>query len=430
MTFDEILEQVIALLKRQGRVSYPALKIRFSLDDDYLKALKAELLYVHPARDDEGRGLAWTGDTESAQKVASPPSQPIQQPGSQEQYSPQVEFSPGPPAPDAARRQLTVMFCDLVDSTRLSSQLDPEEYRDVVRAYQTVCSEVIQRYEGYIAQYLGDGLLVYFGFPRSRENEAQRAVSTGLGILTAMQHLNARLAQEKGIRLALRVGIHTGLVVVGDIGEGPRQEHLALGETPNVAARVQGLATPDSVVISDATFRLVQGYFECQELGEQTLRGVSQARAVYRVLRESDVQSRLDVASTRGLTPLVGREADVVLLLERWEQAKAGQGQVVLLTGEGGIGKSRLVQVLKDHIASEPHVRWECRSSPYYQNTALYPLIDLLQRDLPWRQDDTREEKLLKLEQAFSQYRLPLEETIRFRRKFSCAADWGESTGP
>ena len=219
------------------------------------------------------------------------------------------------------------MFCDLVDSTKLSSQLDPEDYREVVRAYQSACTEVIQRYDGHIAQYLGDGLLVYFGYPQSHEDETQRAVYTGLGILDALKQLNARLEQDKGIRLALRIGIHTGLVVVGDIGEGARQEQLALGETPNVAARVQGLAGPDTVVISEATYRLIQGYFDCKSMGEQSLRGVSQSLPVYQVLQESGVQSRLDVASTRGLTPLVGRESEVTLLLERWGKPRMVRGR-------------------------------------------------------------------------------------------------------
>src|SRR5215831_9105611 len=191
MTFDEILEQVIALLKRQGRVSYPALKIRFSLDDEYLEALKAELLYVHPVRDDDGRGLVWTGDTASGQAVAPQPAQPTQPPAAQEQPSLQVTaLSTVPPSPpDAERRQLTVMFCDLVDSTALSGQLDPEHLRDIVRAYQKVCSEVITRFDGHIAQLLGDGLLVYFGFPQAHEDDAQRAVWAGLGLLNALGEL-------------------------------------------------------------------------------------------------------------------------------------------------------------------------------------------------------------------------------------------------
>jgi class 3 adenylate cyclase/predicted ATPase len=408
MTFDEVLAQIIDLLKRQGRVSYGALKRRYALDEAYLEDLKGEILYVHESdvQADE-RGFTWVGEQITA------PLQTSQQPEAQATQPPQPEPLPTEPRPrEAERRQLTVMFCDLVDSTKLSSQLDPEDYREVVREHQKVCSEVIQRYDGHIAQYLGDGLLVYFGYPQSHEDEAQRAVYTGLGILNTLKQLNARLERDKDIRLALRIGIHTGLVVVGDIGEGSHREQLALGETPNVAARIQGLAEPGTVVISEATYRLIQGYFDCQNLGEQTLRGVAQPLRVYQVLQESGVQSRLDVASTRGLTPLVGREQEVGLLLERWEQAKDGQGQVILLSGEAGIGKSRLVQVLKDHLADEPHSRWECRSSPYYQNTALYPIIDLIQRTLRWQQDDTQEKKLERLERQLSQYRLPLVESV------------------
>jgi class 3 adenylate cyclase/predicted ATPase len=313
---------------------------------------------------------------------------------------------------EAERRQLTVLFCDLVDSTRLSSQLDPEEYRDVVRAYHTACTEVIRRYDGHIAQLLGDGLLVYFGYPQAHEDDPHRAVRTGLGILNAMGDLNQELQQDKGIQLAFRLGIHTGLVVVGDMGSSERQEQLALGETPNLAARIQGLAAPNTLVVSSATYRLIQGYFACQDLGEQTLRGVAAPITVYQILRETGATSRLDVAQPRGLTPLVGREQEVGLLSERWEQAKAGQGQVVLLTGDAGIGKSRLVQMLKEHVANEPHIRWECRSLPYYQNTALYPLTDLLQRTLQWQHDGTWDEKLGKLEQTLSHYRLPLQESV------------------
>src|SRR5262249_5562193 len=278
------------------------------------------------------------------------------------------------------RRQLTVMFCDLVDSTRLSSQLDPEDWRDVVRAYQRVCTDVIQRYDGHIAQLLGDGLLVYFGYPQAHEDDAQRAVRTGLGILDAMGDLNTRLQQDKGIQLALRIGIHTGLVVVGEMGGAGRQELLALGEVPNVCSRIQGLAEPNTLAVSEATYRLVEGYFTCESLGEHLLRGVTQPLNIYRVLGVSGAQGRLDIAQPHGLTPLVDRESEVTLLLERWEQAKAGHGQVVLLSGEPGIGKSRLVQVLKDHVANEPHMRWECRSAEYSQNTALFPLVELFQR--------------------------------------------------
>jgi TOMM system kinase/cyclase fusion protein len=413
MTFDEILAQIIGLLTRQGRVSYSALKRRFDLDDDYLNDLKDELLFAHPVVDEDNRGLVWTGETASGQEVASPPPQPPPPPAVQEQPSPEVtpRVTASPP-PDAERRQLTVMFCDLVDSTKLSSQLDPEDFRDVVRAYQRVCTDVIQRYDGHIAQLLGDGLLVYFGYPQAHEDDALRAVHTGLGILEAVEALNARLEPAKGITLAVRLGIHTGLVVVGDMGGAGRQEQLALGETPNIAARMQGLAAANTVVISEATSRLVQGYFACEALGEQMLRGVAQPFQVYQVLQESGARGRLDVAVTRGLTPLVGRESEVTLLRERWEQVKAGHGHVVLLTGDAGIGKSRLVQVLKDHVANEPHVRWECRSAEYAQNTALFPHTDLFQRLLQFQSEETPDEKVGKLEQMLSQHRLPLEESV------------------
>jgi class 3 adenylate cyclase len=194
-----------------------------------------------------------------------------------------------------------------------------------------------------LRSYLGDGLLVYFGYPLAHEDDAQRAIRTGLGILAALRDLNTDLQPAKGVQLAIRIGIHTGLVVVGETGSHGRHEQLALGETPNIAARIQGLAAPNTVAISEATSRLVQGYFECQNIGAQTLRSVAEPIHVYRVLQESGARGRLDVAVTRGLTPLVGREQEVGLLLERWNQVKEGQGQVVLLTGEGGIGKSRLV---------------------------------------------------------------------------------------
>ena len=241
------------------------------------------------------------------------------------------------------------MFCDLVGSTRLSGQLDPEDLREVVRAYQETAVRVIQRFEGSIAQYLGDGLLVYFGFPLAHEDDARRAVHTGLDIVEAMGTLHAHFAEEQHIHLEVRIAIHTGPVVVGTMGGGGRYEQLALGETPNIAARLEGLAQPNTVVISDATYRLIQGYFACDDLGLQTLKGVTEPIQVFHVRQASGAQSRLDVAGDQGLTPLVGRGAEVTLLLERWTQAQDSAGQVVLLSGEAGLGKSRLIEVVKDH---------------------------------------------------------------------------------
>src|SRR5215831_18210508 len=273
MTFDDILEQAIAMLQRRKRLSYRALKRQFDLDDAYLEDLKLELIKVQQlAVDQDGEMLVWTGEAGTKSAPISSPFAPQELP-QQDQPTQVAPRSPVPPSPDAERRQLTVMFCDLVDSTKLSSQLDPEDYRDVVRAYQNICTEVIQRYEGHIAQLLGDGLLVYFGYPQAHEDDPQRAVRTGLGIIEAVGALNTHLEQDQGIGLAVRLSIHTGLVVVGEMGGAGRQEQLALGETPNVAARLQAIARPNTVVMSADTHRLVQGYFDYEALGHQDMRG-------------------------------------------------------------------------------------------------------------------------------------------------------------
>jgi predicted ATPase/class 3 adenylate cyclase len=318
------------------------------------------------------------------------------------------------------------MFCDLADSTPLSEQLDPEDLREVVRAYQQTCAEVVQRFDGHIAQYLGDGLLVYFAYPRAHDDDAQRAVQAGLGILEAMDALNTRLERDKGLRLAVRVGIHTGLVVVGEMGGRGRQEQLALGDTPNLAARIQGLAEPDTVLISAATHRLVQGYFAMAALGPQPpLKGVAVPVPVYRVLGASAAQSRLDVAAATGLTPLVGRESEVALLLERWAQSQAGLGQVVLLSGEGGIGKSRLMEVLRQRVVGGGSPCLVLRCSAYHINSALYPVIEHLQRVLQFERDDTPEEKLRKLEEVLARTGMQIPSP-----SMGEGEGWGEASAP
>src|SRR5215468_3361436 len=298
MDFYGVLDQILALLRQRGRVSYRALKRQFDLDDAYLDDLKVELIEVQRlAVDEDGRVLVWAGSADTPPSLSPPSAQPIPQPTVQEAALSQTAFASATPSPpDAERRQLTVMFCDLVESTKLSSQLDPEDYRDVVRAYQTACTEVVQRYDGHVAQLLGDGLLVYFGYPQAHEDDARRAVRTGLGMLAAMGDLNQGLQQAKGIQLAIRIGVHTGLVVVGEMGGEGYREQLALGEVPNLAARLQGLAASNTLVISEVSYRLVQGYFDCLDLGVQTLRGVAEPIAVYSVLSASGATSRLEVA--------------------------------------------------------------------------------------------------------------------------------------
>ncbi len=276
-----VLDQVVDLVRQRKRITYRLLQRQFALDEATLEDLKSELFFAHPQiADIDGRGLIWMGEADvtpapapTPAHAASPVPQPLQQ----------VTFPIPSQTAEAERRQLTVLFCDLVDSTRLASQLDPEDYREVVRAYQTACAEVIQRYSGHIAQYLGDGLLVYFGYPQAHEDETQRAVRTGGEMVEALRALQPRLDAQDGIRLAIRVGIHTGVVVVGEMGGSGRQEQLALGDTPNIAARLQGLATPDTVVISAATARLVEGFFTCQALGPQDLKKASPSLSWYTV---------------------------------------------------------------------------------------------------------------------------------------------------
>ncbi|MGB7292193.1 MAG: adenylate/guanylate cyclase domain-containing protein [Thermodesulfobacteriota bacterium] len=369
-------------------------------------------------------GQCATSLTENITVTKSP--QLDEQPGKQEDKGAQViHMAPKRKEAEAERRQLTVMFCDIIGSSTLSEQLDPEDLRDVMKYYQGVCAEVIRRHDGYIAKYLGDGVLVYFGYPMAHEDDAQRAVNAGLeiagvmsfddSILPASSTMHGLPSQNNQIqhRLQVRVGIHTGLVVVGEMGAGDVRERMAVvGETPNIAARLQELAGPNTVVVSSTTHRLIRGFFSFRELGVHTLKGFSQPMEVYRVLFESGVQSRFEVAVTKGLTPLVGREWEVKLLSERWERVKEGEGQAVFLIGEAGIGKSRLVQALKEHLAGESHTRIESLCSPYYQDSSLYPVIDNLQRLLEFRREDSPQKKLNKLESVLEQFGFSLEDTL------------------
>ena len=315
-------------------------------------------------------------------------------------------------APEAERRQLTVMFCDLVGSTNLSARLDPEDLREVVQSYQETAADVIQGFDGHIAQYLGDGLLVYFGYPQAHEDDAHRAVRSALGIVEAMGTLNTRLEPEYGIQLAVRLGIHTGPVVVGEMGGGGRHEQLALGETPNIAARLEGVAEPDTVVISAMTKRLVEGAFVLEVLGSHRLKGVPEPIALARVLNPIVRQGDEEEVETGVVTALVGRDEEIGLLIRRWEQSKEGFGQVVLINGEPGIGKSALSDVVREHVASEGYTRATYRCSPYHTNSALYPVIMHMQRLWGWGSDDSPLEKLGKMEETLLTTSLPLKEIV------------------
>jgi class 3 adenylate cyclase len=310
------------------------------------------------------------------------------------------------PRSDAERRQLTVMFCDLVGSTPLSTQLDPEDLREVIAAYHRAIAGVITGLDGFISRYMGDGVLVYFGHPQAHEDDAERAVRAGLSAIDAVSRLDVKSA-----KLQARVGIATGLVVVGDlIGEGSAQEQSVVGETPNLAARLQALADPDAVVIAGSTRRLVGDLFEYRDLGAVELKGFAEPVPIWQVLRPSGVESRFEALRGSMLTPLVGRDEEVELLLRRWVRAKAGDGQVVLISGEAGIGKSRIAAALQERLRAEPHTRLRHFCSPYYQNSSLYPSINQLSRAAGFAHNDLPAAKLRKLKALLARAAAPEED--------------------
>jgi class 3 adenylate cyclase/predicted ATPase len=308
---------------------------------------------------------------------------------------PAARTAPAHDAPtpaDAERRQLTVMFCDLVGSTSLSSRLDPEDLREVIAAYHRAVTEVVAGFDGFVAKYMGDGVLVYFGYPRAHEDDAERAVRAGLGSIDAVGRLDIKSA-----KLQARVGIATGLVVVGDlIGEGSAQEQSVVGETPNLAARLQALATPASLVIAASTRQQIGELFDLEDIGPQRLAGFVEPQRTWRVLGESGEVSRFE-ALRSGTSPLVGRDEEVELLLRRWGQAKTGEGRVVLVSGEPGIGKSRLTAALSQHVGTEPHTRLRYFCSPHHQGSAFHPFIVQLERAAGFVRNDTVEARLAKL---------------------------------
>jgi class 3 adenylate cyclase/predicted ATPase len=305
----------------------------------------------------------------------------------------------------AERRQLTVMFVDLVGSTALAARLDPEDMGAVIRDYHGACAQVVERWGGHVAKYMGDGVLAYFGWPQAHEDEAERAVRAGLELVEAVSSLEPPgMGLRGGWRLAARVGIATGLVMVGElIGEGAAREEAVVGETPNLAARLQALAAPGSIVISQTTRRLIGELFELAVLGPRRLKGFAEPLAAFRVEGEGRAEGRFEALHGERLTPLVGREEELHLLLSRWRRAKAGEGQVVLLSGEPGVGKSRIVRALRERLADEAYTPLSHYCSPYHSNSALYPVIGLLERAAGFTRDDTLERRLGKLEALLTQ---------------------------
>ena len=325
------------------------------------------------------------------------------------------------PKPDAAeRRQLTVMFCDLVGSTAISARLDPEDMREVISSYHRCCANCVEREGGFVAKYMGDGVLAYFGYPRAHEHDAERAVRAGLAIVEAAPKLGA----AAGSPLHVRVGIATGIVVVGDLlGSGEAQERGVVGDTPNLAARLQAIAEPDTVVIAEGTRKLLGNLFELQDLGARDLKGIALPARAWAALRPSSAESRFEALHASGLTALVGREEEVDMLLRRWSKAKGGEGQVVLLSGEAGIGKSRLTAALLEHLAAEPHTRLRYFCSPQHTDSAFYPIIGQMERAAGLVHDDAPRAKLDKLDAVLAPTSTSIEDAALFAEMLSLPND-------
>src|SRR5450755_3812521 len=322
------------------------------------------------------------------------------------------------PEDRAERRQVTVMFSDLVGSTALSARMDPEDMREVISAYQNSVAESVGRFGGFVAKYMGDGVLVYFGYPQAHEDDAERAVRAGLQLVTAIGNLKTHAA------LKTRVGIATGLVVVGDlIGWGSSQEQAIVGDTPNLAARLQGIAEPNSVVIAESTRRLVGSLFELEDLGPQELKGISGPTRAWAALRPASVEGRFEAMHASGLTDLVGREEELDLLVRRWSRAKSGEGQVVLLSGEAGIGKSRLTAALLERLATEPHTRLRYFCSPQHTDSAFHPIIGQMERAAGLAYDDKPQAKLDKLDAVLAQTSTSTEDAALFAEMLSLPND-------
>jgi len=328
----------------EKRVSYRRLRNEFGLDDETIEDVRHELIVKRLAVDEGGQGLAFVGAALFEASIAPPPAlAPIGAP---------VPVAPAA-APEAERRQLTVMFCDLVGSTALSTGMDPEDLRDVIASFQSRCSAAIRRYDGFVAKYMGDGILVYFGYPRAHEDEAERSVRAGLDIVDAMTELNAAISRPSGVELTVRIGIATGPVIVGDqIGEGTASETAVVGETPNLAARLQALAQPNQILVSAATRAMLGDHFDLEDLGAYELKGFAEPVPAWRVLLARDVESRFAATRAGSSAPLVGRQEEMGLLLRAWDGSSHGRGQVVLIQGEAGVGKSRLVEGLRASITS------------------------------------------------------------------------------
>jgi class 3 adenylate cyclase len=405
--FEQVLKEVLWRLVTEGSISYRRIKRVFDLDDDALDDLRRELIgALHIATDLNGELIVWAPEGRAARPKPVALLQPL--PTLRQAQRPAAPAALAA-APDAERRQLTVMFCDLVGSTALSTGMDPEDLRDVITSFQNRCSAAIRRYDGFVAKFMGDSILVYFGYPRAHEDEAERSARASLDIVNAMAELNASIPRPPGVELAARIGIATGPVIVGDqIGEGTASETAVVGETPNLAARLQALAQPNQIVISSATRAMLGDHFDLDDLGAYELKGFAEPIPVWRVLSARDVENRFAATQAGSASPLVGRQEEIGLLLRAWENTCRGRGQVVLIQAKAGVGKSRLLEGLRE-AAGKNHIWVAIRSSPFHTASAFHPIIEHLKRVFGWQPEDTAQEHLAKLETGLADFQiLPL----------------------
>lgn len=439
MKFINVLARVTWLLLTDGIVSYRRLQREFDLDSDALEDVRRELIQMKCwAIDRDGEFLVWVGTANGASPSSASTLAPLESlaplPGKghgEPVQDPEPDKSPAataptetidisaacPPASDAERRPLTVMFCDMVDSTALSTQLDPEDLQDVIRAYQETCTKILREYEGFVARYMGDGILIYFGYPKSLERNAERAVRSALDIIDAMTELNQTLDLDKDKEIAVRIGIATGTVMVGEIvGEGMAQERTVIGEAPNLAARLQGLARRNGIIVGSLTRDVAGDVFDYEDMGSHELKGIPGRVAAWGVtgLHDNDARENGDDASDGPvqLPVLVGRDEEIGLLRRAWQSTKnEGRGQVVTINGEAGIGKSALLEGLKAEVLVENSPQLTMRCSPYHTSSALYPVIEHFKRLARWQPEDSNDTCLEKLETMLKRYEQPLEES-------------------
>ncbi len=438
MRFFQILAGVTWLLRHRKLISYEALRQEFQLDDAGLEALRIELIQIERvAVDQEGKFLAWSGEGSTAHAATQDDIQSIRPlaPADQSDLPPLVEpptHVPPPSTnsskgsgsapevagiqqvPSAERRQLTVMFCDLVGSTELSTKLDPEDLQDIIRAYQEAATRVIHEFDGFIAKYMGDGILVYFGYPHASERNAEAAVKTALGVVQTMPSLNVEFGDGKDVEIAVRIGIATGVVVVGEIvGEGHAQERTVVGETPNLAARLQGLASRNGIVIGSVTKDLAGDLFVYQDMDAHELKGIAGLVKAWGVTGEREAEFESESSRQTSKLPLVGRHEEIGLLMRAWEGSREGRGNVVLIQGEAGIGKSRLLEALRDQASEGAHTWVAIRSSPYHTASTLYPVIEHMKRAMRWKPNDGAQVKFEKLENMLrEQHSWPMGESV------------------